>query len=179
MLFAFLCLVVADKPAATEKPGFDPSCCLDLCVELVNRVQESPPEPGPYFLHKWYLWQIPGVIDIPLVSFSERSDSFKKPINSHRLSLKGREKGFLGRPHTIKPKQWAVFYGWQGWGHYFWMGAIKIHWSYQNPTILQVLGQRHLLQTAAASAWRRDFLHCCNSRLCWPWEHLPVFKGTN
>lgn len=52
MLFAFLCLVVADKPAATEKPGFDPSCCLDLCVELVKPVQESPPEPGPYFLHK-------------------------------------------------------------------------------------------------------------------------------
>ncbi|KAJ7396162.1 hypothetical protein BTVI_147459 [Pitangus sulphuratus] len=40
---------VADKPAAAEKPGFDPSCRLDLSVESVNRVQESPPEPDPIF----------------------------------------------------------------------------------------------------------------------------------
>lgn len=55
MLFAFLCLVVTDKPAAAEKHGFDSSCRLDLRAEWVIRVQESFPEPDPYFLHKRYL----------------------------------------------------------------------------------------------------------------------------
>lgn len=45
-------MVVTDKPAAAEKHGFDSSCRLDLHVELVNHVQESFPEPDPYFLHK-------------------------------------------------------------------------------------------------------------------------------
>jgi len=52
MLFALLCLVVTDKPAAAAKQGFDSSCRLDLCVELVNHVQGSFPEPDPYFLHQ-------------------------------------------------------------------------------------------------------------------------------
>lgn len=52
MLFAFLCLVEADKPADAEKHGFDSSCRLDLHVESLNHVQERFPELDLYFLHK-------------------------------------------------------------------------------------------------------------------------------